>query len=241
MNNFNSLNNTTRSVNSAEYDQGLRSYMLRIYNYMTLALALTGVVAYYVSTNDALMTTIFNTPLQWVVFFAPLGILYFLSSRVHKMSFATAQLWFWIYSAVNGISLAIIFRAYAGEDIARAFFITSATFASLSLYGYTTKRDLSGWGKFLFIGLVGSIIALVVNLLLLKSSALQFGISVVFVFVFAGLTVYDTQRLKQLYFQLSGADQEFIGKTAILGALRLYLDFLNLFLLILRFVGGSRD
>jgi len=228
---------TRTQAAAAEIDVGLRQYMLRVYNYMAGGLALTGVAAYLTASTPALFNAIFGTPLVWVVMFAPLGFVIFLSARINKMSLTGAQVAFWLFAAVMGLSLASVFVIYAGESIARVFFITASVFAAMSLYGYTTKKDLSGWGSFLFMGLIGIIIAAVVNLFL-ASSALQFAISVIGVLVFTGLTAYDTQRIKETY-DVS-ASGEVAGKTAIMGALRLYLDFINLFLMLLQLFGNRR-
>ncbi|MEX0814866.1 MAG: Bax inhibitor-1/YccA family protein [Dongiaceae bacterium] len=228
---------TRTQAAAADIDVGLRQYMLRVYNYMAGGLALTGVAAYLTASTPALFNAIFGTPLVWVVMFAPLGFVIFLSARINKMSLTGAQTAFWLFAAVMGLSLASVFVIYAGESIARVFFITASVFAAMSLYGYTTKKDLSGWGSFLFMGLIGIIIAAVVNLFL-ASSALQFAISVIGVLVFTGLTAYDTQRIKETY-DVS-ASGEVAGKTAIMGALRLYLDFINLFLMLLQLFGNRR-
>ena len=218
---------------AAEIDEGLRAYMLRVYNYMASALALTGIVAMAVSTSPTLMQAIFGTGLHWIVMLAPIGLVLFLSFRIHKMSFGAAQTTFWIYAALMGLSS--IFLVYTGESIARTFFITAGTFAAMSLYGYTTKKDLSGWGSFLFMGLIGIIIASVVNIFL-ASSMLQFVISAAGVLIFTGLTAYDTQRIKESYH--AHDDQATAGKKAIFGALQLYLDFVNLFVMLLQFFGN---
>jgi len=235
-------------------DTGLRAYMLRVYNYMAAGLAITGLVAYgfflLSVTNDpasavarlpgGMMLTefgrlIFVSPLKWVILLAPLGVVFFLSARLPRMSLAGAQLTFWLYAALVGASLASIFLVYAHGSIAQVFFITAATFGGLSLYGYTTRSDLSGWGSFLFMGLIGIIIAGLVNLFL-HSTGLQFAISAVGVLVFAGLTAYDTQQIKEVYYE---GDTELVaGQKAIMGALRLYLDFLNLFLMLLSLFGN---
>jgi len=220
---------------AAEIDVGLREYMLRVYNYMVGGLAVTGLVAYFVSSSPALLQTIYGTPLQWVVILAPLGFVLFFSVRLHKMSPATAQGVFWAFAAVMGLSLAYIFVAYTGTSIARVFFITAGTFAAMSLYGYTTKRDLAGFGSFLIMGLIGIIIAMLVNLFL-ESSALHFAISVIGVLVFTGLTAYDTQRIKEMYVEADGA--AVMTKKAIMGALSLYLDFINLFIMLLHLFGN---
>ena len=216
-------------------DEGLRAYMLRVYNYMMFGLALTGGVAYAVASVPAIQNAIFGSGLMWLFILAPIGLVLLLSFRIHKMSFASAQLTYWAYAALNGIALSTIFLAYTGESVARVFFITAAAFGALSLYGYTTKKDLSGWGSFLFMGLIGVVIAMVVNMFI-ASSALQFAVSVIGVLVFAGLTAYDTQQIKQMYYAVD--DSEIAGKKAIMGALRLYLDFLNMFIMLMQLFGN---
>jgi len=222
---------------AAEIDVGLRQYMLQIYNYMASGVALTGIVAYVVANTPALFNAIFGTPLMWVAILAPLGFALFFGMRIQHMKASTAQALFWIFSAVMGLSLATIFVAFTGESIARVFFITAGTFAAMSLYGYTTKRDLSAWGSFLMMGLIGVIIASVVNLFI-GSTALQFAVSVIGVLVFVGLTAYDTQQIKEMY--VEGDDSETYKKKSIMGALRLYLDFINLFMLLLQLFGQRR-
>ena len=219
----------------AAIDQGLRAHMISVYNYMTLGLAVTGLVAYFTYATPALFALIYGTPLAFVVMLAPLGIVWFVFGRMDRMSAASAQAWFWAFSAIMGLSLAYIFQVYVASDIVRVFFITSATFGALSLYGYTTPRSLSAWGSFLFIGLIGIIIASVVNFFM-QSSAMEFAISVIGVVIFAGLTAYDTQKIKEMY--LEADDGETMGKKAIMGALSLYLDFLNLFMMLLRLLGN---
>lgn len=231
----NYASSTSRADARAEIDQGLRAYMLNVYNYMASALLLTGMVAYATSKSETLMQTLFGTPLMWVVMLAPLGLVFFLSARIHKMSATAAQTTFWIYAGLVGLSLATIFLAFTGASIARTFFVTAAAFGSLSLYGYTTKKDLSAFGKFLFMGLVGLIIAVVVNLFL-QSTMMQLVISGAGVLIFAGLTAYDTQQIKEMYYE---GDSALVAKRkSIIGALRLYLDFLNLFLFLLQFMGN---
>jgi FtsH-binding integral membrane protein len=230
---------TTRTVTGAtDIDVGLRQYMLRVYNYMTGGLAVTGIVAYLVSTSATLMQTIYGTPLAWVVMLAPIGFVLFFSFRIQKMSVVAAQAVFWAFAAAMGLSLSYIFAVYTGASIARVFFITAGTFAAMSLYGYTTKRDLTAWGSFLFMGLIGIIIASVVNMFL-ASSALNFAISVIGVLVFVGLTAYDTQKIKETYLESDGA--AVMAKKAIMGALNLYLDFINLFIMLLRLFGSVRQ
>jgi FtsH-binding integral membrane protein len=226
-------------------DEGLRSYMLGVYNYMAGGVALTGIVAYLtyaMAVQDGALTpfgqTLYTSPLKWVVMLAPLGFVMFLGFRIQQMSIAAAQGAFWLFAAVMGVSLSSIFLVFTGQSIAQIFFITAASFGALSLWGYTTKRDLSGWGSFLFMGVVGIVIAALVNLFL-QSSALMFAISVIGVLVFAGLTAYDTQRIKDGYYMVAGS-AELVAKSAIMGALSLYLDFINMFIMLLNLF-GSRE
>ena len=230
-------------------DEGLRAYMLRVYNYMAIGLALTGAFAYGVfsvafqETASGLRfteigQTLFGSPLRWVIMLAPLAMVFFLSFRVHTMAVGTAQLVFWVFAALMGVSLATFFALYTQNSITQVFFITAATFGAVSLWGYTTQRDLTGMGSFLFMGLIGLIIAMLVNWWL-ASSALGFAISVIGVLIFTGLTAYDTQKIKEMYF--AGDDAAVSGRKAIMGALSLYLDFINLFLMFLRLFGQSRE
>jgi FtsH-binding integral membrane protein len=222
---------------AAEIDQGLRSYMLKVYNYMASAIALSGIVAYLVASSPTALQLIHGTPLRWVVIFAPLGMVFFLSARMHKMSLFAAQASFWVFASLMGASLSYILLAYTGESIVRVFLITAISFGGLSLVGYTTKKNLSGMGSFLMMGLIGIIVASIVNIFL-GSSMMQFIISVVGVLVFAGLTAYDTQQIKNMYLESDGT--AVMGKKAIMGALRLYLDFINLFIMLLSLF-GNRD
>jgi len=228
---------TQAQAQAAAVDVGLRAYMLRVYNYMGVALALSGAVAFFVSTNPAMQQVIFGTPLMWVVFLAPLGLVFFLSARIQKMSATAAQTTFWIFAALMGLSLASIFIAYTPESITRVFFITAGAFAGLSLVGYTTKKDLSGMGTFLIMGVIGLIIAMVVNMFV-ASSMLQLGISVIGVLIFAGLTAYDTQQIKLMYYEAD--EDEVAAKKSIMGALKLYLDFLNMFIFLMHILGVAR-
>lgn len=228
------------TVGSADvaFDAGLRAHMLSVYNYMTSGVLLTGAVALgaaMLGIPQALFAG--GNILGYVVIFAPLIMVFFLMARVGHMSTGGLQVFFWSFATVMGLSMSIIPLVYNGESIATAFFATAAAFASLSLYGYTTKRDLSGFGTFLLMGLVGLIVAILLNLFL-QSAALDLAISVIGVLIFAGLTVYDTQKIKSVYFQVAGSD--FIGKAAILGALTLYLDFINMFQFLLSLI-GNRD
>ena len=221
---------------STAVDQGLRAYMIRVYNYMAMGLALTGLAAFATMTSG-LAPVLFVGPMKWVVLLAPLAMVMFLSFRIQSMSVPAAQLAFWVYSALVGVSLTPIAFIYTGASIAKVFFITAAAFGSLSLYGYTTKRDLTGFGAFLFMGLIGLILASLVNLFFM-SSAVSFALSVVGVLVFTGLTAYDTQRIKSMYYQSS--DSVSVGRMAVMGALTLYLDFINMFMSLLRLFGDRR-
>ena len=225
-------------VRTAQLDEGLRAHMNKVYGLMSVGMALTGGVAWAVGTNDAMLGAIFGTPLKWVVMFAPLIMVFAFSAMINKLSAAAAQLFFYTFAALMGLSISFIFAVYTGVSIAQTFFATAIAFASLSLYGYTTKRDLSGMGTFLMMGLIGLIVASVVNIFM-GSSALQFAISVIGILIFAGLTAYDTQSIKNEYVQHAAAmDQEWLGKSAIMGALRLYLDFINMFMFLLSFMGN---
>ncbi len=235
---------------AAAVDEGLRSYMLRVYNYMTTGLALTGIIAYLVANTPPLLNAIYGTGLGFVVALAPLGIIFFISFRIHKMSFAGAQMAFWAFAAAMGLGLAYIFIVYTGASVARVFFISAATFAGMSLWGYATKRDLSGFGNFLIMGVFGILIAMLVNIFLgsamidflvsvLGSAMIDFLVSVLGVLIFVGLTAYDTQRIKETYYAADG--DEVAGKKAIMGALRLYLDFINMFVFLLHLFGVARE
>jgi FtsH-binding integral membrane protein len=242
MNEFNRQNQDSPFVGSfgastQVMDQGLRAHMMRVYNYMAGALGVSGLLAYLVAATPTLSQAIFGTPLQWVVMLAPLGFVLALSFGIRKMSFQTAQMVFWGYAAAMGLSLASIFLMYTEASIARAFLTAGATFAAMSLWGYTTKRDLTKMGSFLMMGVIGLVIASVVNIFL-KSTQLDFIVSVIGVAVFTLLTAYDTQKIKQMYNESWAEESK--GKLAIMGALSLYLDFINLFMFLLRFMGDRR-
>jgi FtsH-binding integral membrane protein len=250
-------NNIVRgaAVATGTYDAGLRAYMLRVYNYMLAGLGITGLASYatYLAavTNDpaaaaarlpnGVMLTQFGTtlfgPLMWVFVLGSFGLVLFLSFRIQKMSVAAARASFLVYAGLIGVTFASLFVVYTQMSIATVFFITSATFGAMSLYGYTTGRDLSGFGSFLFMGLIGIIIAMVVNIFL-QSSMMSFVISVAGVLIFTGLTAYDTQWIKDSY--SASDDGTVTGRKAIFGALKLYLDFINLFLMLLRLMGNRR-
>jgi FtsH-binding integral membrane protein len=231
---------------SVAYDLGLRAYMLKIYNYMASALALTGVVAMLAAQSESVMGALYQVQnghvgmsgLGWLVALAPLGLIMWLGFGINRLSVSAAQGIFWLYAALVGLSLTSIFVLYTGESIAKTFFVTAGTFGGMSLYGYTTKKDLSGFGSFLIMGLWGLIIASVVNMFM-HSSALSFATSVIGVLIFVGLTAYDTQKLKSMYYQVAGSS-EAKAKASIMGALNLYLDFLNIFLHLLRFMGDRK-
>jgi len=229
-------------------DAGLRAYMIRVYNYMAAGVALTGLVAWFtfsaavVDTGSGLQLTsfghlIFQSPLMWVLVLAPLGLVFAISFGINRMQAGTALTLFFVYAGLLGLSLASIFLIYTGASVSRVFFISAATFGALSLWGYTTQRDLTGMGSFLFMGLIGIIIASLVNIFL-KSSGLDWAISIIGVGVFAGLTAYDTQRIKEMY--SAQDDGTVTGRKAVMGALSLYLDFINLFLMLLRLMGDRR-
>ncbi len=217
-------------------DEGLRIYMSKVYGYMATGLLGTALAAYF-GAASGLYISLAQTPFIWLLVLAPLGMVLFLSARLHKMSSATAKNMFWLYAGLTGLSLSYVLLAFTGVSVVRTFLVTAASFGALSLYGYTTKRDLSGMGSFLFMGLIGIILAAIVNFFL-QSSALHFAISVIGVLIFAGLTAYDTQDIKRIYY--AGDTRETAEKKAIMGALRLYLDFINMFLLLLQFM-GNRD
>ena len=231
-------------------DEGLRSYMLKVYNYMSSGIFLTGFVSLLlfklsvVTDSQGAITgltgignALYNSALMWVVMLAPLGVIFYMSFGIKKMSSSKAQTTFWIFAALMGASLSSIFLVYTGASITRVFFITAGTFAAMSIYGYTTKRDLTKLGSFLMMGLMGIIIASIVNIFM-KSSMMYFVISILGVLIFVGLTAYDTQKIKNMY--LVSDTREVIGKKAVMGALTLYLDFINLFIMLLRLFGQRR-
>ena len=227
-----------------QIDAGLRAHMNKVYGLMSVGMLMTGGVAWSVGTSEMLLS-IFRNPvtlqpniLGWVVMFAPLIMIFAFGAVINRLSVAAAQLFFYVYAAVMGLSLAWIFQVFTGVSIAQTFLITSIAFAGLSLYGYTTKKDLSGMGTFLMMGLIGLIVAMIVNIFL-ASSALSFAISVIGVLIFAGLTAYDTQSIKNEYIEHAAhGDEAWLGKSAIMGALRLYMDFINMFMFLLQFLGN---
>jgi len=233
---------STSQAKASQVDLGLRSYMLGVYNHMTTALALTGLLALglnFLSVSNGQLTSIghlfFVSPLKWVVILAPLGMVFYISAKLQSISAERARNLFYIYSGLMGLSLSSLLLIYTGESVVRVFFITAASFAALSIYGYTTKKSLSGLGSFLIMGVFGLIIAQIVNIFL-GSSGLDMMISVLGVLIFAGLTAYDTQKIKNMY--LAGDDNEISGKKSIIGALTLYLDFILMFQFLLSLLGN---
>ena len=231
-------------------DEGLRAYMLKVYNYMASGILLTGIISLIffklsvvtdasgtITSLTSIGNTLFFSGFKWIVMLAPLGVVFYMSFGINKMSASKAQGTFWVFAALMGLSLSSIFLIYTGASITRVFFITSGTFGAMSIYGYTTKRDLTKFGSFLMMGLIGIIIASVVNMFM-KSSMMDFVISILGVLIFVGLTAYDTQKIKNMY-QATDTG-ELMGKKAVMGALTLYLDFINLFIMLLRLFGQRR-
>jgi FtsH-binding integral membrane protein len=235
----NDFNIRSKASSLSSTDEGLRKFMLRVYSYMTAGLGITGVIAWLFSnafvSGNALVVSLMQAPLAYIVMFAPLGIILWMSFGINKMRASTAQNLFWLMAACYGISLASIFLVYTGATIARVFFISASMFLSMSLWGYTTKRSLAKMGSFLMMGLIGLIIASIVNIFL-GSSALQFAMSIIGVLIFAGLTAYDTQMLKEIY--VANENSEAVTKKAVMGALKLYLDFLLMFQYLLMLFGN---
>ena len=223
-------------VPRAARDAGLRSYMLSVYNYMASGVLLTGIVA-MLFANSGLAAQVMATPLRWLIILAPLAFVMVMSFGINRLSTGTLQLLFWAFATVMGLSMSTVFLVYTGTSIAQTFFAVSAAFMGLSLYGYTTKKDLSGFGTFLIMGVVGLLVAMLINLFL-QSPIMQLAISAIGVLIFAGLTAYDTQKIKSMYAYVAGTDM--MGKTVIMGALNLYLDFINMFMFMLSFMGDRR-
>jgi hypothetical protein len=248
---FETIRRTGADVRAGQIDEGLRAHMNKVYGLMAVAMVITGLVAWIVGSDFAravageptavlpagVVQAMFASPIRYIIMFAPLIFVFGFAAGINRMSEATAQVVFWLFAATMGLSIAWIFAVFTGVSIAQTFFITAIAFAGLSLWGYTTKSDISGWGAFLFMGLIGVVIASIVNIFL-GSPALMFAISIIGLLVFAGLTAYDTQRLKTEYLQLRAAEGEaYLGKAAILGALGLYLNFINMFMLLLQLFG----
>jgi len=223
------------SARTVAVDAGLRTHMIQVYNYMAGGVALTGFVAYF--THQYFGPALMGNPMMFVLMFAPLGLVFFLSYKINSLSASTARALFFLYAALLGASLSMIFAVYTGSSITRVFFISASAFAGLSLCGYTTQRDLTGMGSFLMMGLIGIVIASLVSIFL-RSSGLDWIISIIGVVVFAGLTAWDTQKIKEMYSPMD--DGTVAGRKVVMGALALYLDFINLFLMLLRLFGGRR-
>jgi FtsH-binding integral membrane protein len=229
-------NTASVGVPRAARDVGLRSYMLSVYNYMASGVLLTGIVA-MLFASSGFAAQVMATPLRWLIILAPLAFVMVMSFGINRLQTATLQILFWAFSVAMGLSMSTIFLVYTGTSIAQTFFAVSAGFLGLSLWGYTTKKDLTGWGTFLIMGVVGLLVAMVINLFL-QSSAMALVISALGVLIFAGLTAYDTQKIKSMYAYVAGTDM--MGKTVIMGALNLYLDFINMFMFLLSFMGDRR-
>lgn len=254
---YETMNSTIGGTRTAAIDEGLRAHMNKVYGTMSVGMIITAFAAWAISglalSSDPtpyqigastylteLGVTLYTTPLKWFVMFLPLGMVFMFSAMINKMSAAAAQTFFYTFAAAMGVSISWIFAVFTGFSIIQIFFITSIAFASLSLWGYTTKKDISGWGSFLIMGVVGLLVAMIVNIFL-QSPAIMFAISAIGVLLFAGLTAYDTQKIKTTYLQhAAGGDQEWLGKAAIMGALNLYLDFINMFMFLLQLF-GSRE
>ncbi len=241
-------------VQSADIDAGLRAHMNKVYGLMSVAMFITGIVAYFVGSDLALASkglptqilsygmieTMFTSPVRYIIMFAPLAVVFGFSAMLNRMSMGTAQIVFWAFSALMGLSISWIFSVYTGMSIATIFFATAIMFSSISIWGYTTQKDISGWGSFLFMGLIGIIVASVINFWI-GSAAIMFAVNIIGILVFAGLTAYDTQNIKNTYLaHAHHGDTEWLGKSAIMGALSLYLNFLNMFMMMLSLF-GSRE
>ena len=243
---YETIRTTTTGVRTAEIDEGLRAHMNKVYGTMSVGMLVTAGVAWGVGTSDALLS-LFRDPLTlqpnilgWIAMFLPLIMVFAFGAMINRLSAAGAQTFFYVFAAAMGLSISWIFAAFTGISIAQTFLVTSIAFAGLSLWGYTTKRDISGWGSFLIMGVIGLIVAMVINLFL-QSPAIMFAVSILGVLIFAGLTAYDTQKIKTDYLAHAHAmDGEWLEKSAIMGALNLYLDFINMFMFLLQFL-GSRE
>ncbi len=240
-------------VQSAEIDAGLRAHMNKVYGLMSVAMFITGIVAYFVGMDFAratagqetqifsvgLLQTMYTSPVRYIIMFAPLAVVFGFSAMINRMSMGTAQIVFWAFSALMGLSISWIFAVFTGMSIATIFFATAIMFSSISIWGYTTQKDLSGWGSFLFMGLIGIIVASIINIWI-GSSAIMFAVNIIGILVFAGLTAYDTQNIKNTYLaHAHHGDTEWLGKSAIMGALNLYLNFLNMFMMMLSLFGSQ--
>ena len=235
---FDTIRTAGASSRPLAIDEGLKKHMSKTYSLMAIAMLITGAVAYVVGNNNAMLSVIFGSPLKWVVMFAPLAVVFGLSATINKLSAGAAQLLFWAFSALVGLSISYIFAVYTGMSISQTFLVTAIAFSGLSIWGYTTKKDISAWGSFLMMGVIGLIVASIINIFM-ASAAMQFAVSSIGVLIFAGLTAYDTQRIKNDYIQMSrSGNTDWLAKSAILGALSLYLNFLNMFMFLLSFMGN---
>ena len=249
---FETVRRAGAGVRTAQIDEGLRAHMTKVYGLMAVAMVITGLVAYIVGTDFAravageptvliptgVLQAMFSSPLKWVIMFAPLAVVFAFGAGLNRMSEAAAQGVFWLFAALMGLSISWIFAVFTGMSIAQVFFVTAIAFAGLSLWGYTTKKDISAWGSFLIMGVIGLIVASLVNIWL-ASPGLSFAVSAIGVLIFAGLTAYDTQNIKNTYLQMRAADGEaYLGKAAIMGALSLYLNFINMFMMLLQLFGN---
>jgi FtsH-binding integral membrane protein len=226
-------------INSKSFDAGLRTYMQRIYSLMSLALFVTAAMAFFISRSDQLIQLIYYTNFKWIAMFAPLVFVFIFAAKINSMSALAAKNCLWAFSALMGLSLSSIFLVYTETSITRVFLITACMFGATSFYGYVTKKDLTSFGSFLFMGFIGIFIAYIVNIFM-QSGALYFAISILGVIIFTGLAAYDTQKAKNMYYQVSSSDSATIQKTAIMSALSLYMDFINLFIMLLRLIGERR-
>jgi hypothetical protein len=241
---YQTINTGRIGTRTAEIDQGLRAHMNKVYGLMSVGMLVTGGVAWAIGSNDTLLS-IFRDPvtlspniLGWIVMFAPLIMAFAFGAAINRLSEAAAQLFFYVFAAVMGLSISWIFKAFTDISIAQTFLVTAIAFAGLSLYGYTTKRDLSGWGTFLMMGVIGLLVASIINIFL-QSPALYFAVSAIGVLIFAGLTAFDTQTIKNTYIAMAeSGNDEWLGKAAIMGALNLYLNFINMFMFLLQFLGN---
>ena len=224
---------------SSYYNEGLRNYMIKVYNYMVIALGITGLVAYLVASSPTLLSFIYNSPMQWVVVFAPIVFVFIFSAKLHSMRIESAQLAFWFFAILMGLSLSWIFIAYTGMSVARVFFISASMFGAMAVYGNTTKRDLTSMGSFLIMGVFGLIITSLINLFI-QSNALHFAISLLGVVLFTGLTAYDSQKIKDIYYRYNDGNDLTLGRFAIMGALTLYFDFINIFISLLHLIGDRK-
>ncbi|ETO91543.1 MAG: aspartyl-tRNA synthetase [Candidatus Xenolissoclinum pacificiensis L6] len=238
---FRHKENNVASASYEYYHQGLRSYLVKVYKYMAFALGITGITAYMTASSQGLMSLIYGTPLTWVIMFAPLVFVFFFTAKIHSMNFKTAQMVLGLFAVVMGLSLSWIFISYTGNSITRVFFISASMFGGMALYGNTTHRDLTAFGSFLMMGVIGLVVASLLNIFM-QSNAILFATSVLGVIVFSGLTAYDAKTIKDQYYRLGGNNEsnvDFLNKIAIMSSLRLYFDFINIFMSLLHLMGSS--